>query len=119
MAYNNRELLARLINCEAGGEGDDGMRAVATVVMNRVKSPEFPGNIAGVIYQPGAFDAVYDGQIKLTPEESCINAARDALNGWDPVNGALFYWNQNKSHNKWMQTLSVTKEIQNHVFALK
>ncbi len=120
---NTREqnlwLLACLINGEGRGEPYLGQVAIGAVVMNRVRSPEFPNSISGVIYQPGAFDVVYDGQIKLTPSESCINAARDAMNGWDPVNGAEYYWNPETATSKWVQTLTITKQIENHVFAMK
>lgn len=81
---SNINLLARLINGEARGEPYTGMVAVGAVVLNRVASSKFPGTVAGVIYQPGAFDAVSDGQINLTPSNQAYNAARDAMNGWDP-----------------------------------
>jgi len=118
---SNREsdvwLLACVINGEGRGEAYIGQVAIGAVVMNRVKHASFPNTISGVIYQPGAFDAVSDGQILLTPTQSCINAARDALNGWDPVDGAIFYWNPRTATNKWVQTLTVTKTVGNHVFA--
>lgn len=112
-------LLARLINGESRGEPYIGQVAVGAVVMNRVKSPAFPDSVYGVIYQPGAFDAVKDGQINLEPTDSCLKAARDAMNGFDPTNGALFYWNPRTATSKWVQTLTVTKTIENHVFAQK
>ena len=110
-------LLACVINGEGRGESYIGQVAIGAVVMNRVKHAAFPNTIAGVIYQPGAFDAVSDGQILLTPTQSCINAARDALNGWDPVDGAVFYWNPKTATSKWVLTLTVTKTVGNHVFA--
>ena len=110
-------LLACIINGEGRGESYIGQVAIGAVVMNRVKHASFPNTIAGVIYQPGAFDAVSDGQILLTPTQSCINAARDALNGWDPVDGAIFYWNPRTATSKWVLTLTVTKTVGNHVFA--
>lgn len=80
----NIDLLARAIYGEARGEPYTGMVAVGAVILNRVESPNFPSTIAGVIYQNGAFDAVSDGQINLTPNTQAYNAARDAMNGWDP-----------------------------------
>ena len=94
-SYNESEtyLLGRLVHGEARGEPYVGKVAVAAVVLNRVKSPSFPNTISGVIYQSGAFDAVSDGQINLTPDEDSLRAARDALNGWDPTGGCLYYYN--------------------------
>jgi len=110
-------LLACLINGEGRGESYIGQVSIGAVVMNRVKHTGFPNTISGVIYQPGAFDAVSDGQILLAPTQSCINAARDAMNGWDPVDGAVFYWNPVTATSKWVLTLTVTKTVGNHVFA--
>ena len=110
-------LLGCVINGEGRGESYLGQVAIGAVVLNRVKHPSFPNTISGVIYQTGAFDAVKDGQINLTPSQSCLNAARDALNGWDPVDGALYYWNPKTATNKWIQTLTITKVIGNHAFA--
>lgn len=84
-------LLARLVSGEARGEPYIGQVAVAAVVLNRVRSDEFPDTIAGVIFQPGAFDAVWDGQFDMEPTASCIRAARDAMNGWDPTGGCTFH----------------------------
>lgn len=109
-------LLARLIHGEARGEPYVGQVAVGAVVLNRVKSASFPNTIAGVIYQAGAFDAVNDGQINLTPSQSCINAARDALNGWDPSYGCLYYYNPRTATNKWMLAREVKLSIGNHAF---
>ena len=110
-------LLACLINGEGRGESYIGQVSIGAVVMNRVKHAGFPNTVSGVIYQPGAFDAVKDGQILLAPTQSCINAARDAMNGWDPVDGAVFYWNPVTATSKWVLTLTVTKTVGNHVFA--
>lgn len=110
-------LLARAVHGEARGEPYIGKVAVAAVILNRVKSPEFPNTIAGVIYQPGAFTAVSDGQINLTPDEESIAAARDALNGWDPTDGALYYYNPEKSTSKWIWTREVHLVIGKHHFA--
>lgn len=112
------ELLARLIYGEARGEPYVGMVAVGAVVLNRVKSSSFPNTIAGVIYQTGAFDAVADGQINLTPNEQSRRAARDALNGWDPTNGCLYYYNPATATSKWIWTREVRLNIGDHSFAV-
>lgn len=114
----NVELLARLIHGEARGEPYVGMVAVGAVVLNRVKSSRFPNTIAGVIYQAGAFDAVADGQINLTPNEQSRRAARDALNGWDPTNGCLYYYNPQTATSKWIWTREVRLNIGDHSFAV-
>ena len=92
--------------------------AVAAVVLNRVRSPAFPNTIAGVIYQAGAFDAVADGQINLTPDEDSLRAARDALGGWDPSGGCLYYYNPVTSTNQWIWTRTVQLSIGKHNFAI-
>ncbi|RKD22043.1 spore cortex-lytic enzyme [Caminicella sporogenes] len=109
-------LLAKAITGEARGEPYIGQVAVGAVILNRVKSPSFPNTIAGVIYQPGAFTAVSDGQINLPPAESCIKAARDALNGWDPTYGAIYYWNPATATSKWIWTREVKLKIGKHWF---
>jgi N-acetylmuramoyl-L-alanine amidase len=117
---NNSDLylLARVVYGEARGEPYKGQVAVAAVILNRVKSSEFPNSISGVVYQSGAFDAVADGQVNLTPDETAIKAAKDAMNGWDPTNGCLYYYNPETSTNKWMLSLPVTLSIGRHNFAL-
>jgi len=112
------ELLARLIHGEARGEPYVGMVAVGAVVLNRVKSSRFPNTIAGVVYQAGAFDAVSDGQINLTPNEQSRRAARDALNGWDPTGGCLYYYNPATATSKWIWTREVRLNIGDHSFAI-
>ena len=107
-------LLARVVYGEARGEPYTGQVAVAAVVLNRVRSSSFPN--AGVIYQSGAFDCVPDGQINLTPNQSAYNAARDALNGWDPSYGCLFYYNPRTATSKWMLSRTVKLNIGNHAF---
>lgn len=109
-------LLARLINGEARGESYEGQVAVGAVVLNRVKHPSFPNTIAGVIYQPQAFTAVDDGQINAALEASCLKAARDALAGWDPTGGAIYYYNPKTATNKWIRSRSVITTIGKHVF---
>lgn len=112
------ELLARLIHGEARGEPYVGMVAVGAVVLNRVKSSSFPSTIAGVIYQSGAFDAVSDGQINLTPSEQSRRAARDALNGWDPTGGCLYYYNPSTATSSWIWSRQVRLTIGDHSFAV-
>lgn len=113
---NNLYLLARLVHGEARGEPYKGKVAVAAVVLNRVRSASFPNTVAGVIYQSGAFDAVSDGQINLQPDQESINAARDALNGWDPSNGCLYYYNPKTATSRWMLSRPVLLRIGNHAF---
>ncbi len=113
---NDLYLLARLVYGEARGEPYKGQVAVAAVVLNRVKSSAFPNSISGVIYQSGAFDVVADGQINLSPDETAIRAARDAMNGWDPTGGCLFYYNPATSTNEWMLSKPVLLTIGNHSF---
>lgn len=115
---NDVELLARLIHGEARGEPYVGMVAVGAVVLNRVRSSKFPNTIAGVIYQSGAFDAVADGQINLSPNEQSRRAARDALNGWDPTGGCLYYYNPATATSKWIWTREVRLNIGDHSFAV-
>ena len=118
--YNESEtyLLGRLVHGEARGEPYVGKVAVAAVVLNRVKSPSFPNTISGVIYQSGAFDAVADGQINLTPDEDSLRAARDALNGWDPTGGCLYYYNPATAPNGWIWSRPVQLSIGKHNFAI-
>ena len=111
-------ILARLVSGEARGEPYVGQVAVAAVVLNRVKSPSFPNTISGVIFQRGAFDAVWDGQFDLEPTASCIRAARDALNGWDPTGGCLYYYNPQTATNAWIWTRQVQLSIGRHAFAI-
>ena len=113
---NDLNLLSRLVYGEARGEPYTGQVAVAAVVLNRVKSSSFPNTIAGVIYQSGAFDVVSDGQINLTPNETAKKAAQDALNGWDPTNGAIYYFNPSTATNKWIWSRPMTVTIGKHRF---
>ena len=113
---NNVTLLAKLIYGEARGEPYTGQVAVGAVVMNRVKSNSFPNTIAGVIYQSGAFDAVSDGQINKTPDSSAKKAAQDAINGWDPSYGAIYYFNPSTATNKWIWSRPLTVVIGKHRF---
>lgn len=109
-------LLARCINGEARGEEYTGQVAVAAVILNRVEDPGFPNSISGVVYQSGAFDAVADGQINLEPYDSCVRAAKDALAGWDPTGGAIYYYNPETATNQWIRTREIITTIGKHVF---
>lgn len=109
-------LLARLINGEARGEPYEGQVAVGAVILNRVEDPRFPNTLAGVIYQPGAFTAIVDGQVNAQISQSAINAARDALNGWDPSGGAVYYFNPAKTTNNWIWSRPLIKVIGDHRF---
>lgn len=112
------QLLARAINGEARGEPYEGQVAVGAVILNRVRDSRFPNTIAGVIYQPGAFTAVSDGQINVPIDENStvVKAARDALNGWDPTDGAVYYFNPNTATNKWIWSRPLIKTIGKHRF---
>ena len=113
---SNVNLLARVIYGEARGEPYTGQVAVGAVIMNRVRSSKFPNTIAGVVYQSGAFDAVEDGQVNLTPDSTAKKAAQDALNGWDPSYGAIYYFNPNTATNKWIWSRPLTVTIGKHRF---
>lgn len=111
-------LLARLVSGEARGEPYVGQVAVAAVVLNRVKHDAFPNTISGVIFQAGAFDAVWDGQFDQTPTDSARRAARDAMNGWDPTGGCVYYYNPVTATNPWIWTRQVQLTIGEHAFAI-
>lgn len=115
---NELQLIARAINGEARGEPYEGQVAVGAVILNRTRAPEFPNTVAGVIYQPGAFTAVSDGQINIPidPESTVAKAAQDALNGWDPTNGCLYYWNPATATSKWIWSRQIVKKIGKHNF---
>ena len=113
----NMDLLARCVYAEARGEPYMGQVAIASVVLNRVNSSKFPNTISGVIYQKGAFTCVDDGQINLKPNQTAYNAVRDALNGWDPTSGCLYYYNPATATSKWIWSLKVELTIGRHSFA--
>lgn len=117
--YNgsNEYLLARCVYAESRGEPYVGQVAVAAIVLNRVRSSQFPNTISGVIYQPYAFTAVADGQINLQPNQTAINAARDAINGWDPTNGCLYYYNPAVATSSWIWSRPIMLKIGKHNFA--
>jgi N-acetylmuramoyl-L-alanine amidase len=110
------ELLARVVYSEARGEPYKGQVAVAAVVMNRLKSAQFPDSIRGIVFQPGAFSAVEDGQFWLTPNSTAYRAAEEAVRGWDPTRGALFYYNPATATNRWIRSRPILVKIGNHVF---
>ncbi|MBE7091519.1 MAG: spore cortex-lytic enzyme [Clostridiales bacterium] len=109
-------LLAKIIHAEARGESYTGQVAVGAVILNRVKNPSFPNTISGVVYQKGAFTAVSDGQINLAPNASSQRAAQDAINGWDPTYGCLYYYNPAVATSKWIYSRPVVVTIGEHVF---
>ena len=109
-------LLARVISAEARGEPYAGQVAVGAVILNRVEHPSFPGTIAGVVYQPGAFSCMLDGQIDQPVAESAVRAAREALNGADPSGGAIYYFNPSTATSGWIWSRPLIKVIGQHRF---
>lgn len=114
----DHRLLSKLVYAEARGESYKGQVAVAAVVLNRVASASFPNTISGVIYQSGAFSCVSNGSINNTPNSTAVRAALDALNGWDPTGGCLYYYNPKATKDKWIRTRTVKTVIGNHSFAV-
>jgi len=116
---SNQYLLARLIYAEARGESYKGKVAVGAVVLNRVRSSQFPNTLSGVIYQRNAFESVTNGSINNTPNSECIRAAKEAMNGWDPTGGCLYFYNAaTVSRNSWIHTRTVKTVIGRHSFAV-
>ena len=111
-------LLAKVISAEARGESYEGQVAVGAVILNRVAHPSFPDTLSGVIYQKGAFSCVNDSNWYQPVAESAKRAARDAINGWDPSGGAIYYYNPAKTSNAWMRSRTVIKVIGNHYFCI-
>ncbi len=118
--YTNSDtyLLAKCIYAEARGESYEGQVAVGAVILNRVRSSKFPNTISGVIYQSNAFTAVTDGQINLSPDKTAMNAAQDAINGWDPTYGCLYYYNPAVATSSWIFGRETVTTIGKHVFAI-
>jgi N-acetylmuramoyl-L-alanine amidase len=110
------DMMAHMIYAEARGESYEGQVAVGAVIMNRLKSPLFPNTIAGVLFQPGAFSSIDDGQYWLTPNQTAYQAALDAVKGWDPSGGALYYFNPNTATSSWIWTRPQLVNIGNHIF---
>jgi N-acetylmuramoyl-L-alanine amidase len=111
-------LMANAVHGESRGEPYIGQVAVAAVILNRLNSGSFPNTISGVIFQPGAFTAVDDGQIWLTPNETAKKAVRDAINGWDPSEGCIYYFNPSTATSKWIWTRVQVKQIGKHIFCI-
>ena len=118
--YSNNDVtvLAKMIHGEARGESYIGKVAVGAVILNRVEDKKFPDSVHSVCFQPGAFDAVRDGQYYLEPDNESINAAKAALGGWDPTYGALYYWNPSTATSKWIWSRTVITQIGKHVFGI-
>lgn len=113
---SNLNLIARFVHAEARGEPYKGQVAVAAVILNRVRDSRFPNTVSGVVYQKGAFTCVSDGQINLAPDATSKKAAQDAINGWDPTYGSLYYFNPNTATSKWIWSRPMTVVIGNHRF---
>ncbi|WP_374019856.1 spore cortex-lytic enzyme [Paenibacillus thiaminolyticus] len=118
LSANDLKIMANAVYGEARGEPYEGQVAVAAVILNRVKSPSFPNTVSGVIFQPGAFTAVDDGQIWLEPNEQARQAVQDAINGWDPSGGCLYYFNPVTATSKWIWTRQQVKTIGKHIFCM-
>ena len=118
--YSNADvyLLARTIYAEGRGEPYTGQVAIGAVVLNRVRHPSFPNTISGVVYQKHAFTAVSDGQINLTPDDTAMKAAKDAIKGWDPTGGAIYYYNPAVATSAWIFDRQTVTVIGRHVFAI-
>ena len=115
---NDVTVLAKMIHGEARGESYIGKVAVGAVILNRVEDKKFPNSVYSVCFQPGAFDAVRDGQYYMEPDKESINAAKAALGGWDPTYGALYYWNPDTATSKWIWSRKVITQIGKHVFGI-
>lgn len=115
---NDRYMLAKVIYAEARGESYTGQVAIGAVVLNRVRDSRFPNTVSGVIYQPWAFTAVNDGQINLEPNSTAYQAADDALNGWDPTYGSVYYYNPKTATSTWIRSTKYVTQIGNHIFAV-
>ncbi|WP_178021875.1 spore cortex-lytic enzyme [uncultured Paenibacillus sp.] len=118
LSENDLRIMANAVYGESRGEPFEGQVAVAAVILNRVKSPSFPNTVSGVIFQPGAFTAVADGQIWLEPNEQARKAVQQALNGWDPSGGCLYYFNPNTATSKWIWSRPQVKTIGEHIFCM-
>ena len=115
---NDVTVLAKMIHGEARGEPYIGKVAVGAVILNRVKDKKFPDSVYGVCFQPGAFDAVSDGQYYMEPDKSSVNAAKAAIGGWDPTYGALYYWNPSTATSTWIWSRTIMTKIGKHVFGI-
>jgi spore cortex-lytic enzyme len=113
---NEIDLLSRAVYGEARGEPYIGQVAIAAVILNRMESEKFPHTVAGVVYQPGAFTAVSDGQVWLEPNETARKAVMDAINGWDPTGGCIYYFNPATATSKWIWSRPQKLKIGKHIF---
>lgn len=118
LSENDLRIMANAVYGESRGEPFEGQVAVAAVILNRVKSPSFPNTVSGVIFQPGAFTAVADGQIWLEPNETARKAVQQALNGWDPTGGCIYYFNPRTATSKWIWSRPQVKTIGEHIFCM-
>lgn len=118
VSSNDVYVLSKIISGEARGETYVGQVAVGGVIINRVKNKNFPNSVYGVVFEPGAFDAVSDGQYYSPPSASAVKAARAAINGWDPSGGALYYWNPATATSRWIWSRRIIARIGRHVFGL-
>ncbi|MBB3109455.1 N-acetylmuramoyl-L-alanine amidase [Paenibacillus phyllosphaerae] len=118
LSENDIKLMANAVYGESRGESYEGQVAVAAVILNRLKSPSFPNTISGVIFQPGAFTAVADGQIWLTPNDRAKKAVQDAINGWDPTGGCIYYFNPDTATSAWIWSRPQVKTIGKHIFCM-
>ncbi|GKU78690.1 spore cortex-lytic enzyme [Paenibacillus sp. L3-i20] len=118
LTENDLQIMANAVYGEARGEPYEGQVAVAAVILNRVRSQSFPNTVYGVIFQPRAFTAVADGQIYLTPNAKAREAVEDALNGWDPSGGCLYYFNPDTATSAWIWTRTQIKTIGKHIFCM-
>lgn len=118
VSSNDVYVLSKIISGEARGESFVGQVAVGAVIVNRVKNPNFPNTVYGVVFEPGAFTAVSDGQYYSPPSSSAVKAARSAINGWDPTGGALYYWNPAKATSRWIWSRRIVARIGKHVFGI-
>ncbi|MCL6549179.1 MAG: cell wall hydrolase, partial [Alicyclobacillus sp.] len=116
LSASDLNLMAHVVYGEARGEPFEGQVAVAAVILNRLHDPKFPKSIPAIVYQPGAFDCVNDGQINLQPNREAMQAVIDAVNGWDPTHGALYYFNPAKTSNAWMWAQPELVMIGHHIF---
>lgn len=117
-SQNELKLLAQVVHAEGRGEPYTGQVAIASVILNRIESEKFPDTISGIIFQPLAFEAVADGQIWMEPDETAKKAVMDAVNGWDPSGGALYYFNPERATSKWIWSRPQIKRIGKHIFCL-
>jgi N-acetylmuramoyl-L-alanine amidase len=117
VSSNDVYVLSKIIHGEARGESFLGQVAVGAVIVNRTRNANFPNSVYGVVFEPGAFDAVSDGQYYSTPNASSVRAARSAINGWDPTGGALYYWNPVTATSRWIWSRPIIARIGRHVFA--